>query len=58
MSEKIDIINTKDVSCNTDRPRSEFKCPCNDILLINAFKDHISSLERQLKGKHCCYKQP
>ena len=51
ISEEIDIINTKDVSCNTDRLRPEIKCAGNDTFLINAFKDHISSLQRQLKEK-------
>ena len=50
MSEEIDI-NTKDVSCNTDRLRSEIKCVCSDTLLIHGFKDHISSLESQVKEK-------
>ena len=51
ISEEIDLVNTKDVYCNTNRLRSEIKCACNGTLLINAFKDHISSLERQLKEK-------
>ena len=34
ISEEKDIINTRDVSCNTDRLRSEIKCACNDTLLI------------------------
>ena len=51
ISEEIDIVNTQDISCNTDQLRSEIKCACNDTLRINAFKDHISSLERQLKEK-------
>ena len=51
ISEEIDINNTKDVSCNTDRLRSEIKCASNDTLLMNAFKDDINSLERQLKEK-------
>ena len=51
ISKEIDIVNTNDVPCNTDRLRSEIKCACNDTLFINAFKDYISSLERQLKEK-------
>ena len=49
--DEIDIVNNRNVSCNTERLRSEIKCACNDTLLISAFKDHISSLERQLKEK-------
>ena len=55
ISEEIDIINTKDVSCNTDRLRPEIKCAGNDTFLINAFKDHISSLQRQLKEKQIIF---
>ena len=51
ISGEIDIVNTKDVHCNTYRLRSETQCACNYTLLINAFKDHISSLERQLIEK-------
>ena len=50
ISGEIDIVNTKDVYCNTYRLRSETQCACNYTLLINAFKD-ISSLERQLIEK-------
>ena len=34
ISEENDIINTRNVSCNTDRLRSEIKFACNDTLLI------------------------
>ena len=34
ISEENDIINTRNVSCNTDRLRSEIKFTCNDTLLI------------------------
>ena len=55
--EDLDIIVTKEASCNTDASDDfltdrKLKCPNNDSALVTALKEHIDSQKRQLRDKH------
>ena len=54
--EDLDIIVTKEASCNTDASYDfltdrKLKCPNNDSALVTALKEHIDSQKRQLRDK-------
>ena len=54
--EDLDIIFTKEASCNTDSSDDfstdkKQKCSNNDSALVTALKEHIDSLKRQLRDK-------
>ena len=54
--EDLDIIVTKETSCNTDASDDfltdrKQKCPNNDSALVTALKEHVDSQKRQLRDK-------
>ena len=56
ISEDLDIITMKEASCNTDvsdhfTTDRKQKCSNKDSALVNALKEHIDSMKRQLRDK-------